>query len=1018
MGNEKKSAPMVEFHAPGGAMAGVANKPIGLCVLDVPFIPEVRREIAKEEQTARKPPESLSSDDVLKGVRIYPLKNARVMMLPNPVVVPKDRSDPLCEYGTDEKGDLYSASDSGTLLKDKKQASFPAGACFHYFWTHNDALYQKIKGLYRKAFHRATGKYDDGPPDSDALQAFVDNNGFDALEVRPDHLDYYTSGGHQLFDSELLAMDKGGSTMPRKQLAALMHSVRGGEKQGLIWHHDLKGALGTDLERAGFDGANATQYVFARRPALSAVFFAEVVACMMVNDIKKSTWHYTQFATAEAIMRVAKNPGLDAAALDEGLHSAGVEKKANPTQTYALERFRKYAHDCAAARKRKDPEGAWMDRQLFAKAVNRFDTKGQMDAAIQIRDEFAVWEPGAEEGKWTSRRPLQPLASSPILSLLGKLVDSDRIQQYFDLYQFGLQLEEFPYEHAKDEKQWHDLAKDKKDKSKPWYDVVKDVHSSIESHSKAAIERMAGMLAELAPFPVLMRDLASHSCGLGDRLSAADEQQRRNDLHERFFKCAVDFRYSWWDQLVHDRECAKNYYGRELKPFLDVVFSGADAEKGAIYESLFEGYMHELMMWLREKHKGGELDEIFRIGELLSPLVASLGAPKDQPLASIEVTFNLEKELIELGCGDEEDSLTARFYHAKTVKEGKGLVKKAIKAGATASEKGKDAAEKVEKARLSARRAAVIAARKRVPGARKVAKWLKETKGVSKELIPDGGRVFLFVKRGAKHLPACLETLGAIVELAENLADAGELLEKKGFIKTFLPLTSKVVGSLKTFAEATEHVIKHVKTVRRLLMATGKAKEILHILHKAAGPLGVAANVFEGVVLVLEGMEMLELSESAHDRGQETQATLYKVKGIVMIGGGGATVAVTVVGLLAGVGCASIVAITGPILMVVGAVCFVIDVAIEYNKGALDEFRDAFYDALAGEFGSRFDQKNTHDYGISHTHHRILHVESEVNRALRILRLRHPMDGTDLARFYAERKARTDKFRDAAQASP
>lgn len=981
--------PTTELHLPGTAMGGLRRVTVGMCILDMPEQPVARRELAPDDGKD-KPPKVKWADDILKGLSFRVLKGAQVMMLRNPA----SGSSTLLEYETDSKGDLVDQS--------KKPVRFTVGESFCYFWTRDKRLYGEVRALYSKALDGASGSA--SAPD-DAIETFAREHGFDELEIRTDSLQNYT--GQNVFQHEICPMGpfRGGDTRPHARMAALLYGVRAGDKQGLLWRRDIMTTDWTteDGKPSTFEvptGAKATQYILAHRPALNAMFLAEVVAAMLVNHVKNSAWHYSVFAQVQAIVAATVNADTDAGTIDALMAAAGAGVNAKTTW---VERYRRYAHDCAEAHHRDT--GKPLPHDLFEKAVDEraygwnYDPEG---AAREILEHYAVEHPigvVAREGdELLYDRPAHPaIRDDGSYNPGGNAVGGDAPPKYFEFYRFGFTHEHWPREWAKDEEEWAKLQL--KASSRLWSDVVKESEEKSKNDIRRVTQKISAILAKYATWPTLVRDLAAHTWYDADVPSEDDDHAKRAELHERAFRCALDFRFKWWDPLPTDAAHAKLFYVL-LDPFLKLVFSGPKAEKGKILSVFFEEHAHELTIWIGQENKADAREELERISARMTPLATVLGgAELMAEIEPISVEADLERQVLRFKHGDSMEEIPTRFFEAETVQPGKGILKKAFKVAHVGLGQAAipDELRSASKAKHKVERIV-----------EKTLYWVKT------RATRDSSPVHVFSKDGrslealrmagqgavkSRKIAKWLKVVASLFEIAEDLAEIGASLKEKGGVKTFVPIAGHIFGAVHETWEAVEFAYKHSEQLLKVLKRAEHAKKgALYIFKSVAEFCEGGANLAEGIVLMWEGSEMLEEAENQAQRSHETVATLYQVKGVVMIAGGAAATGIIVGGLVAGVGMAALVAITGPLILGVGVVSIVIDAALwmKSDHTAMAELEGNLSQALAQEFGRRFGQDEKEAYQISHTHTRIQHLSEDVEKALAIIARAHPADGMPL----------------------
>jgi hypothetical protein len=529
---------------------------LGLCVLDVPDLPEDKPEVAEEEPPKPKPD---AKDPYLEKMKVEVVEEAYVLLFPAPASA---KTMILCR--TNKRGQLVriERGEVGSPVpEDKKRLVFVnEGATYLCFWSFH-------KGLFERAL---------ADVDKDLAKARRRNPFFE-FEAR-------AWKRERVFDAEF---DDRHPTAQHDhdKLSFLFHNL-GPRGRGFFAHSALAEAnrdptspyfsVSAELFKGKLETAC---WVFARRPALAVTYLAEFSTRYAARLRAASAWHYAQMHTALSLVDAAEK-GRRVEELDKELHAALVANRhsyAMSDEAHAYhEQYWRYAWECAT----KEKGGQRVERKLFERAVTiLFNQDDWKKAAFEIAESFGVLHPA-----FTDRRGVEVTGDVHFKLLEHKKA----VLQYFDLYRFGAEQGE-----------------------KPWARQVAVAEKSVESALQTVATKLRQAFAAHGGYRALLEDLGAHVKDDKAReslqrryLDAAEDSGHSfwDDLPEKAGAGGPK------EDESGELEVERPDPLLDIKPYVDVAFIST-AKQAEVFEQFFEHRGHALAHRITEARKG--FDELF-----------------------------------------------------------------------------------------------------------------------------------------------------------------------------------------------------------------------------------------------------------------------------------------------------------------------------------------------------------------------------------------------------------------------
>jgi hypothetical protein len=488
--------------APGPKPNTIRPVRIGFCLLEVAPPPVPPKDVEKEPAAeAKKEPTEDSiytRDEYLKGLKVTPLAEAFV------VILPKGGSPKSAIYAkTTQRGEPMRIDKNALDApppEDKAHWVFlDDGVTYECFWSWDKALF-------------ATAIKDAGVQASTTLRAY----GFFEFTTRQVRIDagvldgfFPTWGGPGSPDS---------LTHNRVKLAGLLHNV-GPRSDGYFRHRtiaDMNASGAGDWLRVSsalFHGPLAIDcWVFARRPAICTIYLAEFVTHYVARVRTNSAWHFDQLHSVLAVVDAGKR-GERLEELDAPLFGAPQTNKhpafpgIPPDNALA---YWQYAHDCGRAK----ANGKYVDGGTFENTLYNFLTYGRppnslwFEAAKKIKDSYGIAHPsrGIPDNDDFKAVPPEPKKS---------------VVAYFDFYQYAAQQDDSGTSH------YHN----------GWMTKVPAAQGRIQQ----IVEELSG---DLRVFFRAHGDCLRTWADIGWHVKIDGDKRGMN---MRFLEAAEDVGYDWWE---------------------------------------------------------------------------------------------------------------------------------------------------------------------------------------------------------------------------------------------------------------------------------------------------------------------------------------------------------------------------------------------------------------------------------------------------------------------------------------
>lgn len=468
-------------------------------------------------------------DAYLAGVGVEPLKNAHLLLVDSP-----DPTSPRAhvrEAYTDDAGTPFWA-------ETKKPALLEAAKTYWCFWTYDKKRLPTLSDLHR------------------AMQGGRSlAQGFFSFRVEASSLD--PASASTLFPiGELLKQAPGGDAQTvkvrqeqqRYALAALVHNTKDG--QGYVEGNDVAMA---DVKQRGGGFSPGRGWVFARRPAVAAVYLTEFLKYFSIWMKADAAWALNTMAMMEGIVDTSRAsaangdrlPELDFSAMRAlgELRSESSETYTETESTLLARRWQlrvlypelvRYARRCAMAGTTEAPPAGPQDpSRVHVSPIPKHCTAEEFELAL-----------GKAGHSWAERVAAQERISATYgvhfprdaASTLMPAGYEQAIKDHFAFYQYH-RLVDAPTS-VRYRSGW--LAQHRHARGK--------VEEAAAELAQAALER----LVKEATFAKMVADVAWH-----EKPSAGGGQQERHGDREsyiflRYFSLAGDVGYAWWMDLPEE----------------------------------------------------------------------------------------------------------------------------------------------------------------------------------------------------------------------------------------------------------------------------------------------------------------------------------------------------------------------------------------------------------------------------------------------------------------------------------
>jgi hypothetical protein len=913
---------------------------------------------------------------------IFPMPDTNVLFLKSLFVNNPDTHNDKEEMVVELKS---VSSSKWPVLKrlDRTPFTFTSGEAFWYFWTRDEELYKEVKAAYEaarkgKGFNR--------------LSDFVLKYGFSLLEVGADHLVSYNHSApfaHEIQDAE---WSNGTVTDPKKaawlKMAALLYCVR---------PHIV--AQGLVVDAGPLIGLGPSPILLARRPAISAMYLAEVISGFATNHHYNSIWNEAKLAEMEAIVSQAKTHGGLVEYIRDNMQGDDLDTRIH------RESFREYAFDCARATMvvngkpdGKHPAEKPLDESLFRDALGYNDViapqafndrTGWRKASTEITEKYHVKDSiGKTEPNLPPGHPVNPAS----LTLRADGDDAKFAVECFKFYRLAFERERAPR-----------VVREGQRLGKDWRSVFDSSASGKAAQSKALAEKARKILHEYGPYGQFLADLGAHH---------GNDPELRKALHQRYLRVCAEFHHKFWVSL-------------ELPPppYCKNALMGQNATVDvSVLDTFFDERTHALALWLAPLPadaqsfaaamlrvfeacggdpsqqvivgppavvadiKGGKLHVTtydhreVQLDGLLWVLQEQLkGAGRDGGPTRLDFLSALPKPETSDGERQTEGEGAHKGEGGEHKEEGglKNIVKEVHELGEkkenvdTAGElpdqikEAKHAAHKLAKAKKPARRSASTAKRK------------PKVKPVT--------------------APKFMETFFATVGLIDAIWNLSKDLEEKGKVATLLPLADKTFVAAASYSGVIEFTLRRSADLTRkslhmaqclpaaaqeagsgakvanLAIDAARAEEKIRKMENAAQAIKGASKVFGKAAVFVEAATLVVVEAPKHGTeardaivaGQHALAAVRGVQGAVALVGGVAGMALTAAGAfsaLAGLACAGMFfAMAGPIVAGAGIIILVGEGVVwilsdDSRAKAVDK---AFQTAVSRELGARFHEADS-----------------------------------------------------------
>jgi hypothetical protein len=878
-------APSGYHVAPGPKLNNVQPIRVGMCFLDFE-LPEERQAKEPDEDDDR------ADDEYLSGLRTKVLQEAYVLLVPQPFSV---RGALYCR--TNRTGDLLhitKADVDGGAIPEAKDANYQyleAGQTYDGFWTCDKELFKKAIALIF----------------ANACSTFRDLGMFE-LQVRMAPVSSVDVG--KLFPDSFAG--RGGD---KRKLAILLHNLT---RRGTGY---LSGATirlanpvaGTPPESEYLRSPLADGpkfWVYARRPALSAMFFAEFIAHHATRVRADAAWIYDRFEAVEDARRAAEL-ATRRADIDERL-------KADPCGV----EYWKYAYDAAT----KGTSSERVEPKLFLSSLSVLvNDQSWKAAAVAVFNAVGAIHPAfLKDGL-----PVDDFADHWQLKMLTD-GGRDAIHEYFDFYRYGIEQGD-----PLATRRWHN----------GYFAHIETAKEKIKAGMDEGTERSRDQLRRHADWPRMACDIGAHVPNVEDR----------GAYFGRYYDASEDVGYDWWSGLpeaekMHDQLASDGTWAKdadkpkvaeieaeipsallELKPLVDAAFIPA-AKQSEFLERFFA--------WRSRTLTARIASDV----ERFSSMTRRLG---NMSKWFDDTTF----ETIKIDDVRLDPRVNFQTQTGRIVVEIKGAIVAEIPIFVKRT-KGQAYRAEVKIGRPSATGKSVDTSRP--------AGHAEDLHGAeaAEESVDWRGRPKNFRRltgseEKAMRVPRYLAPFAYSALIAYDICTLNEQLKERGAIEVFGRLGVNVALDMQSTVEALHFVLHHAARSEAFQTFAGKMlRQHIDAIGGFGRTMGRAAVIVEILLCMREGYILLwnkRESEAvmADEMGQGEVGSILRVKGWVLFGGAGAAGALIFVSILAG----------GVVVAAAGVVAAGLEVYAWSTSGdgsSMDGLDHKVVKAIASEFGASY----------------------------------------------------------------